>query len=101
MKLNYKQFSKNLRQWIKYRGVTQTNLAKELGVTKQAVSLWTCSISFPNEDNLNKLACVLNTTVDDLLWHVKQESPNLCSGFAETKVGRICKKTKANQFGVL
>lgn len=50
------------------RGLTQAQLATEMGVTQAAVSEWEqVDGSRPSIDRLRKLAAALGVTVDDLL----------------------------------
>ena len=66
----------------KTKGMTQLDLAHQMGVTDKAVSKWERDLSFPDVASLPKLAEVLDTSVDELL-EVKtaaQEKP------AESKV---------------
>lgn len=51
----------------KERGMTQLELARQMGVTDKAVSKWERNLSFPDVASLPKLAEVLGTSVDELL----------------------------------
>lgn len=51
----------------KERGMTQLELARQMGVTDKAVSKWERNLSFPDIASLPKLAEVLGTSVDELL----------------------------------
>ncbi|OUO47882.1 transcriptional regulator [Olsenella sp. An285] len=51
----------------KEKGMTQLELARQMGVTDKAVSKWERNLSFPDVASLPKLAEVLGTFVDDLL----------------------------------
>ena len=51
----------------KEKGMTQLDLARQMGVTDKAVSKWERDLSFPDVTSLPKLAEVLDTSVDDLL----------------------------------
>lgn len=51
----------------KEKGLTQLELARQMGVTDKAVSKWERNLSFPDVASLPKLAEVLDTSVDDLL----------------------------------
>ena len=62
----------------KEKGMTQLDLARQMGVTDKAVSKWERNLSFPDVASLPKLAEVLGTSVDELL-EVKtaaQEEPS-------------------------
>ena len=49
------------------KGLTQLELAQQMGVTDKAVSKWERDLSFPDVASLPKLAEVLGTSVDELL----------------------------------
>jgi transcriptional regulator with XRE-family HTH domain len=51
----------------KTKGMTQQQLADELGITNKAVSKWETGQGMPDITILPVLASILNTTVDDLL----------------------------------
>lgn len=51
----------------KEKGMTQLDLAREMGVTDKAVSKWERNLSFPDVTSLPKLTEELGTTVDELL----------------------------------
>lgn len=51
----------------KERGMTQLELARQMGVTDKAVSKWERNLSFPDVASLPKLAEVLGTSADELL----------------------------------
>ena len=51
----------------KEKGMTQLELARQMGVTDKAVSKWERNLSFPDVASLPKLAEVLGTSVDELL----------------------------------
>ena len=51
----------------KAKGMTQLELARQMGVTDKAVSKWERDLSFPDVASLPKLAETLGTSVDELL----------------------------------
>ena len=54
-------------------GMTQLELAEQMGVTDKAVSKWERDLSYPDINSLPKLAEVFDMSVDDLM-QVKRES---------------------------
>lgn len=48
-------------------GITQAELANELGVTRQAVSRWESDLAFPETDTLMKMSKLFSVTCDWLL----------------------------------
>lgn len=55
---------KTLRQ---KNGLSQEQLARELGISRQAVSKWESNLAQPDLDNLAKLCEVFHTSADSLL----------------------------------
>lgn len=51
----------------KEKDLTQTQLAEELGVTRQAVSRWESDLAFPETDNLLKMSKLFGVSTDWLL----------------------------------
>ena len=63
----------NIRIKRKEARITQTELAKKLGVGQSAVAMWETGRGYPKTELLSKIALVLNCTVDELL---KEERTN-------------------------
>ncbi len=59
-------FAKNLRRFRLEKGMTQEQLAEELGISPQSVSRWECGNTMPDVMLLPKLARIYGVTVDDL-----------------------------------
>lgn len=49
------------------KGLTQKQLAEQMGVTRAAVANWETGVSAPTADSLIRLARILDTTVDAIL----------------------------------
>lgn len=60
-------FENRLKQLRSEKKITQANLAKELGLTQQAIGKWETGRSSPDPDTLLKLANYFGVTVDYLL----------------------------------
>ena len=60
--------SRNLKHYRKKRGLSQEALAEKLCVTRQAVSQWETDRSYPDLDTVVRLADVLGTDVNALLY---------------------------------
>ena len=60
-------FGSTITALRKEKGMTQLDLAREMGVTDKAVSKWERDLSFPDVASLPRLAEVLDVSVDDLL----------------------------------
>lgn len=55
------------------RGLTQAELAKAIGVDQTAVHMWEAGKNNPRFTHLQKLAIVLNCTVDEIMRPVRTE----------------------------
>lgn len=67
-------FSENL-QFLRTRaGVTQEQLAEELGVSRQSVSKWESNASFPEMDTLLHICDMYDVNLDTLLRGSVEES---------------------------
>ena len=62
-----RSFGATIAALRKQKGMTQLELARQMGVTDKAVSKWERDLSFPDVTSLPKLAEVLDTSVDELL----------------------------------
>lgn len=60
---------KNIARLRRERGMTQEELAQELGLSFQAVSRWETGVTTPEVDTLMRLAGVLHTSLDTLAGH--------------------------------
>lgn len=61
------QLGNKLKQLRKKNGMTQEQLAKQLGITRQAISKWESDIAQPDIDNLAKICDIFNISADILL----------------------------------
>lgn len=57
------------------KGITQERLAREMGVSAQAVSKWENDVNYPDVTLLAPLAGLLGITVDELLTGAAKSSP--------------------------
>ena len=60
-------FAKKLKQLRQQADWSQEQLADRLNVTRQAVAKWERGAGFPDIDNMQALAKLFNTSVDELL----------------------------------
>ena len=56
-----------IKQFREDAGMTKTDLAGRLGVTRQAVGNWERGVSYPTAANLLQMAELFGCTVDELL----------------------------------
>lgn len=61
------KFSENLKLYRKQLNISQTNLAKLVGVSQQCISEWENGKIEPTLSFLCKLADVFDTTIDELV----------------------------------
>lgn len=59
----------------KEKGMTQAQLAEQMGVTDKAVSKWERDLSCPDISSVPKLAEILGVTVDQLMQSEKASFP--------------------------
>ena len=64
-------FAKKLKQLRQQTGWSQEQLADRLDVTRQAVAKWERGAGFPDIDNVQALAKLFNTSVDELLDYTR------------------------------
>ena len=64
-------FAKKLKQLRQQTGWSQEQLADRLNVTRQAVAKWERGTGFPDIDNVQALAKLFNTSVDELLDYTR------------------------------
>lgn len=67
MKTSYEIFSRNLRNKLDAKRITQNDVARHLGVSAVAVSRWVNGESMPRPNMLDKLCAYLVCTPEDLM----------------------------------
>ena len=60
-------FGRNISDLMKLKNMSQTELAKQLGVVQSAVSLWINEKREPDYKTLFKLCKILDTTPNEIL----------------------------------
>lgn len=63
------EIANRLLQLRKEKGLSQEQLAQELGISRQAVSKWERAEASPDTDNLIQLAKIYDVSLDELLLH--------------------------------
>ena len=61
------EFSERLKTLRKEAGLTQVDVAEKLGISPPAYASWERGVKKPTQDNLVKIAQVLNVSVDYLV----------------------------------
>lgn len=71
------EFSERLKKLRKDTGLTQVDVANKLGISQQAYASWERGIKKPTQENLVKIAKVLNVSVDYLVGNSEEKSDDL------------------------
>lgn len=76
----------------KQHGMTQLELAEQMGVTDKAVSKWERNLSCPDISSLPKLAELFGVSVDDLVGTKTEAEPQQAGSLNPTAlIATICK----------
>lgn len=79
-------FATNLRRLLQERGKKSIDLARFLGVSKQAMSGWINGARFPRMDKVDKMCVFLNCTRSDLMDAPKDEKPPAEASDPQTEI---------------
>ena len=60
-------FSEKLREVRKKRGLSQKQLAEELGVYQKDISRWEKGLYSPSTDTFRSICVILNVSADEML----------------------------------
>jgi len=71
------EFSERLKNLRKQAHLTQTDVAEKLGISQQAYASWERGIKKPTQENLVKIAQVLNVSIDYLVGNSEEKSDEL------------------------
>lgn len=64
---------KNIKKFRTEKGLTQEEMAEKLGVTRQALSNWETEKTQPDIDTLQKIAQLLEVSVEEIIYGSKRE----------------------------
>ncbi|MDG3132744.1 helix-turn-helix domain-containing protein [Streptococcus suis] len=70
------EFSERLKDLRKQAGLTQVDVAGKLGISQQAYASWERGAKKPTQENLVKIAQILNVSVDYLVGNSDVENTN-------------------------
>ena len=59
--------AENLNKIMKQRGISQSSLAKSLGISRASVNAWVKGSATPSLDNLKRIGELLGITVDEII----------------------------------
>jgi putative transcriptional regulator len=71
------EFSERLKDLRKQAGLTQVDVAGKLGISQQAYASWERGTKKPTQENLVKIAQILNVSVDYLVGNLEEKSDAL------------------------
>lgn len=71
------EFSERLKNLRKQAGLTQVDVAGELGISQQAYASWERGVKRPTQENLVKIAQILNVSVDYLVGNSEEKLDEL------------------------
>lgn len=71
------EFSKRLKDLRKQAGLTQVDVAEKLGISQPAYASWERGVKKPTQENLIKIAQVLNVSVDYLVGNSEEKFDEL------------------------
>ena len=63
---------KNIKKFREQKNISQSELAENLNVTRQAVSNWETGKTQPDIDTLHKIADMLEISIDELIYGNKR-----------------------------
>ena len=70
------EFSERLKDLRKQARLTQVDVAEKLGISQPAYASWERRAKKPTQDNLVKIAQILNVSVDYLVGNSDEENTN-------------------------
>ncbi|WP_075565928.1 helix-turn-helix domain-containing protein [Streptococcus timonensis] len=71
------EFSERLKKLRKQAQLTQVDVAEKLGISQPAYASWERGVKKPTQENLVKIAQVLNVSVDYLVGNSEENSDEL------------------------
>lgn len=71
------EFSERLKDLRKQAGLTQVDVAEKLGISQPAYAAWERGVKKPTQENLVKIAQVLNVSVDYLVGNSEDRTDEL------------------------
>ena len=71
------EFSERLKELRKKVNFTQVEIAEKLGISQPAYASWERGVKKPTQENLVKIAQVLNVSIDYLVGNLEEESDEL------------------------
>ena len=82
------EFHEKLQELRKNRGLTQEELAREIYVSRTAISKWESGKGYPSIDSLKELSRFFSVTIDDLLS--SEELMSAAQDETRSKLRQLC-----------
>ena len=73
------KFKDNLKRIREQRNLTQDDIAREIGISRQSVSKWENGVAEPDLDTIKQLCSILNCSLDELIYGEQPSKPVLSS----------------------
>lgn len=90
------KLQENLMRLRKQKGLSQEELAYQLGVSRQAVSKWESGTSIPELERLIELADLFDVTLDELVKGERSTSQGII--MSEEELHRVIRKSKEFEY---
>lgn len=71
------EFSERLKDLRNQAGLTQVDVAEKLGISQPAYASWERGVKKPTQENLVKIAQILNVSVDYLVGNSEEKADEL------------------------
>ena len=71
------EFSERLKDLRRQAGLTQVEVGEKLGISQPAYASWERGVKKPTQENLVKIAQILNVSVDYLIGNSEEKSDEL------------------------
>lgn len=71
------EFSERLKKLRKQAQLTQVDVAEKLGISQPAYASWERGVKKPTQENLVKIAQILNVSVDYLVGNSEEKSDEI------------------------
>lgn len=86
------EFQNRLYDLRKKRGISQEELAGEIGVSRQTISKWETGESTPDMEKMITLSAYFGITLDELVLGKKDMPENMTENMTDNTVGKTVEK---------
>ncbi len=92
--INRKSFGSYVKKCRKKRKMTQQQLADEIGVQAKTISYIERGENYPSQENIFKIAVVLNMSLDEYLYGYKNESETISISEINEMLSKLSRNKK-------